>query len=147
MNDDRFLDIFCATETWGADNVSFPGECYRTVLEELYRGDALLKGAMRLAGRPAKLESIVVPTLAVTFEHDHIVPHRSASILLERIGSKEKEHVHLPGGHVGAVISTRGARELWPRISAFWRRLDELQESESLGFGPSAPLVSTSVLR
>src|SRR5690606_32844373 len=39
---DEFLDGFLAIETWGSDNVSFPGECYRQYIEELYRGDALM---------------------------------------------------------------------------------------------------------
>ena len=42
--DDEFLDGFLALETWGNDNVSFPGECYRRYIEELYRDNALVTG-------------------------------------------------------------------------------------------------------
>src|SRR5690606_36284096 len=41
---DEFLDGFLALETWGNDNVSFPGECYQQYIEQLYRGDALMNG-------------------------------------------------------------------------------------------------------
>jgi polyhydroxyalkanoate synthase subunit PhaC len=118
--DDEFLDGFLALETWGSDNVSFPGECYRRYVRELYRDDALLRGSFSLSGRPARLESIRCPTLAITFEHDGIVPWQSARVLLDRIGSDDKQHIHLTGGHVGAVVSKKAARTLWPQLSAWW---------------------------
>jgi polyhydroxyalkanoate synthase len=118
--DDEFLDGYFATETWGNDNVSFPGAAYRRYLEALYRDDALVNGTMTVSGRPARLESITCPTLAVTFEHDHIVPPASAAVVLERIGAARRERIHLPGGHVGAVVSKKAAAHLWPRLSAWW---------------------------
>jgi len=118
--DDQFLDGFLALETWGNDNVSFPGECWRHYVEELYRGDALVRGTFTLSGRPARLEAIRCPTLAVTFEHDNIVPWPSAAALIDRVAATDKERIHLPGGHVGAVVSRAAARSLWPRLSQWW---------------------------
>ena len=122
--DDASLDGFLALETWGSDNVSFPGECYRRYLEELYRGDALARGTFTLSGRPARLEAIRCPVLAVTFEHDHIVPWRSTAELVERVSSEDKERVHLAGGHVGAVVSKAASTRLWPVLSSFWASRD-----------------------
>lgn len=128
--DDASLDGFLALETWGSDNVSFPGECYRRYLEELYRGDALARGTFTLSGRPARLEAIRCPVLAVTFEHDHIVPWRSAAELVERVSSEDKERVHLAGGHVGAVVSKAASTRLWPVLSSFWASRDADPRSE-----------------
>lgn len=122
--DDQFLDGFFALETWGNDNVSFPGACWRTYVEELYRGDALVRGALRLGGRAVRLSAIACPVLCVTFEHDDIVPHRSASVLLEHLSGPDTEHLHLPGGHVGAMVSSAAAKKLWPRMRAFWAARD-----------------------
>lgn len=122
--DDRFLDGFFAMETWGNDNVSFPGECYRRYIRELYREDRLLRGELALRGRRVRLENITCPVMAVTFEHDNIVPWRSASVLLDAVGSDDTEHVHLPGGHVGAVVSSAAAKQLWPRMAGFWAAHD-----------------------
>ena len=77
--DDEFLDGFLALETWGNDNVSFPGECWRTWVEDLYRGDALARGTFSLSGKPARLEGVTCPLLVITFEHDAIVPKASAT--------------------------------------------------------------------
>lgn len=124
--DDEFLDAFVAIERWGNDNVSFPGACYRKYIEELYRGDALMRGTFALSGMRVDLSSIRCPVQAVTFEHDHIVPWRSAAALLDAVGSKETNHVHLPGGHVGAVVSKKAAVSLWPQLSSWWRTHDRL---------------------
>jgi polyhydroxyalkanoate synthase len=122
--DEPFLDGFFAVETWGNDNVSFPGACWRTYVEELYRKNALVNGTLRIAGRAVELSALSCPLLCVTFEHDEIVPHRSASIVLERASSTDTEHAHLPGGHVGAMVSSSAAKKLWPRMRAFWAARD-----------------------
>lgn len=122
--DDRFLEGFLALERWGSDNVSFPGEAYRRYVQELYRGDALASGTFTLSGRPVRLGALECPTLAVTFEHDGIVPWQGAAAVLDLIGSEDKQRIHLPGGHVGAVVSRAASKELWPALSAFWGTRD-----------------------
>lgn len=119
-----FAQGFQALETWGNDNVSFPGDCYRRYIEELYRNDALMKGTFALSGKPAKLENITIPTLSIVFEHDNIVPWQNAAVLIDRIASKDKHVAKLPGGHVGAVVSRSAQRKLWPAMSAFWAARD-----------------------
>lgn len=122
--DDEYLDGVLALETWGNDNVSFPGEAYRRYVEDLYRQDALAKGTLRVSGLPARLDSIQCPVLAVTFEHDNIVPWASAAAAIDLVGSRDKERVHLPGGHVGAMVSRSATKGLWPKISGFWTAID-----------------------
>ena len=122
--DDEFLDGFLALETWGNDNVSFPGECWRTWVEDLYRGDALARGTFSLSGKPARLEGVTCPLLVVTFEHDAIVPKASATDLYERAASRDKHALHLSGGHVGAVVSRGAAKKLWPALADFWAARD-----------------------
>lgn len=119
-HDDEFVDGFVAVERWGSDNVSFPGGCFREYIGALYRDNALVRGALRIDGRVVELAKIRCPTLAVTFADDHIVPWRGAAVLLDRIGSPVHRHLHLPGGHVGAVVSRTAARSLWPTLSQFW---------------------------
>jgi polyhydroxyalkanoate synthase len=122
--DDEFLDGFLATERWGNDNVSFPGECYRRYIGELYQENRLAQGTMRLAGKAARLDAIDCPVLAVTFEHDHIVPAASAAALLALVSSPDQAQLHLGGGHVGAVVSRKAASTLWPQLSRWWATRD-----------------------
>lgn len=122
---DEFLNGFLAIETWGNDNVSFPGECYRRYIEELYRGDALVKGTFTLSGKPARLEFIACPVANIVFTHDNIVPAVSASALMDRISSRDKTQLELPGGHVGAVVSKAAQKKLWPWMSSYWAQRDD----------------------
>jgi polyhydroxyalkanoate synthase subunit PhaC len=121
---EEFSEGFRALETWGNDNVSFPGACYVRYVEELYRNDALMRGTFTLSGRPAQLERIKCPTMCIVFEHDNIVPWQNAAVLVEKIASTDKELLKLPGGHVGAVVSRSAQRGLWPKMSAFWAKRD-----------------------
>jgi polyhydroxyalkanoate synthase len=122
--DDEFMDGFLALETWGNDNVSFPGACYRTYIEELYRDDALVHGRFKLGPNPVRLEDIRCPALVVTFEHDAIVPWPSAAVVMDKISSRDKHRLHLSGGHVGAVVSKKAAKGLWPAMATFWADRD-----------------------
>jgi polyhydroxyalkanoate synthase len=122
--DDEFLETFLATELWGNDNVSFPGACYARYIDELYRGNRLVRGGFSVAGRPAELAAIRCPLLALAFEHDHIVPLASAAPLVDLVASGDKQLVVQQGGHVGAVVSRKAADRLWPILSTFWAKRD-----------------------
>jgi polyhydroxyalkanoate synthase subunit PhaC len=118
--DDEFLESFLATERWGNDNVSFPGACYGRYIEELYRGNKLVRGGFTVAGRPAELSAIRCPLLAIAFETDNIVPLASAAPLVDRVASADRQLVVQQGGHVGAVVSRKASTRLWPVMSQFW---------------------------
>jgi polyhydroxyalkanoate synthase len=123
--DDAFVDGFFALETWGNDNVSIPGAFYRRYIVELYRDDALVRGTFALAGEVVRLSQIECPTLVVTFEHDNIVPAASAACLLDHVAARDKQRIHLAGGHVGAVVSRKASGALWPKLAAFWAERDD----------------------
>jgi polyhydroxyalkanoate synthase len=132
--DDEFLDGFLALETWGNDNVSFPGGLLAHGTSKSSTERRPGRGALTLSGAPRACSSpSPAPPCAVTFEHDNIVPHKSASILMEHIASADAEHVHLPGGHVGAMVSSSAAKKLWPRMRAFWASRDGRPEGVTEG--------------
>lgn len=122
--DDEFLDGFLALETWGSDNVSFPGVAFKKYIEELYQRNSLVTGQFRMNGERVDLRNITCPVLGITFQHDNIVPTQSASVLTDLVGSTDKEMLVLPGGHVGAVVSKHAAKGLWPKIATFWAERD-----------------------
>lgn len=121
---DEFLDGFLAIERWGNDNVSFPGECYKRYIKRLYRDNALINDAFSLSGERVRLSKIQCPVHAVTFGHDNIVPWRSAAKLVDAVGTDDVKHLHLPGGHVGAVVSKKARHKLWPALLQWWEQRD-----------------------
>ncbi len=119
--DDQFLDGFFALETWSNDNVSFPGRAFVRYIRALYQENRLIRDEFALSGRRISLSNIRRPTLTICFKHDHIVPARSASVFHERIASEHKRLLVLNGGHVGAVVSRKASKSLWPTISEWYR--------------------------
>jgi polyhydroxyalkanoate synthase len=138
--DPAYLEGFLALETWGSDNVPFPGGAFKEYIANLYRDDGLVAGTLRISGRPVRLEDIHCPTMAVTFEHDNIVPWKSASVLLDRVGADVKEHLHLPGGHVATVVSSSARTTLWPKLSEFWAKHEQPGRRVAKGKGGTAPM-------
>lgn len=118
--DDRFLDGFFALETWANDNVAFPGAAYATYVDLLYRKNSLVRGAMTLSGRPARLDDIRCPLLVIAFPDDPIVPIESARALIRLATNADVRVIERRGGHVGAVVSHGAQRELWPEVAAFY---------------------------
>lgn len=129
--DDEFLDGFFALETWGNDNVSFPGRAFARYINELYRRNLLIKGEFALSGEVVHLQNITVPLLNIAFQHDNIVPVESAAVLNELVSSTDKTVHRLAGGHVGAVVSKKAAKGLWPLISHWWRDHDDVIQAQA----------------
>ena len=104
-------------EAWATDNIAFPGDAYRTYIGELYQANGLVEGTHHVRGRRVDLGAITCPTLAIVADRDAICPPAAAIALTERVGSKDTAVLRVPGGHVGAVVGGRAAREMYPALS------------------------------
>ncbi len=114
--DDLAVEAFAALETWANDNVAFPAAAYATYIGDLYQRNLLVQGRHCAMGRRVDLGAMVCPTMVVTASRDAICPPPAALALLDCCGAKEKSAVQVSGGHVGAVVGGRAARDLYPRI-------------------------------
>ena len=128
---DPYLDGFLALETWANDNVSIPGAFYRQWIVDFYREDRLFEGSLEVRGRPARLDAIDCPTLAVAFEHDMIAPAPGCLALVDAergVGSPGdpslRRGVTLSGSHIGGTTSSAAKKGLWPLLSGFWREVE-----------------------
>lgn len=118
-------ESFMALETWGGDNVPFPAEAYRTYIREIYQQNLLPKGEHRVRGRRVDLKAITCPVLTIAADRDTICPLPAARALNERCGSDDVTLLTVPGGHVGAVVGSKAAKELYPATAQWLReRLD-----------------------
>lgn len=115
--DASFRDAFSALETWSSDNIPFPGATYVTYIRDLYQDNALAEGEHRVGGRRVDLSKITCPVLTITASRDHICPPAAATALNALVGSEDTEVLEVPGGHVGAVVGSRGPKTLYPAIA------------------------------
>ena len=113
---DEFVTSYRRLQRWAADQIPFPGECFRQTTKELQQQNLLMKGEFQLAGRVVDLSNIRVPFVHVVAEHDHIVPYEAARDLVGMVGSEDREEIMLKGGHVSLVAGRNAVRRLWPRL-------------------------------
>lgn len=108
---------FHVLEAWASDNIPFPGEAYVTFITELYQRNALVSRTHYVAGRLVDLSKIECPILSVGASNDAICPFAAAEALNECSGSSDTDTLVVPGGHVGAVVGSKAAKVLYPKMS------------------------------
>jgi polyhydroxyalkanoate synthase len=117
LDDKEKLRNFLRMEEWIFDSPDQVGEAYRQFMKDFYQGNKLIKGEVKIGGKPVDLSKIRVPVLNVYAEEDHLVPPRS-SIALERyIGSTDYTLRSFPVGHIGMYVSGKVQRDLPPTIA------------------------------
>jgi polyhydroxyalkanoate synthase subunit PhaC len=114
--DPAALAGFRALDAWASDNIPFPAAAYRTYIGELYQDNRLVAGTHRALGRSVTLRAIQCPTAVVVADRDTICPPAAATALLDHVGTSDRTTMRVPGGHVGAVVGGRAARELYPAL-------------------------------
>ena len=119
MWNDEFVKSYRMFDRWGADQIPFPGECFRQNTKELMWENKLYKNEFRLDGRLVDLKQITVPFLHVMAEHDHIVPYEAAKDLTSMSGSEDREDMVMKGGHVSLVAGGNAVHRLWPKLDAW----------------------------
>ncbi len=108
---------FAALDAWASDQIPFPGDAYRRYIRDLYQRNELVAGSHRVGGRTVSLSAITCPVLAITASRDAICPRPAATALLELVGSTDTATLDVAGGHVGAVVGSRAAREMYPALA------------------------------
>ncbi len=119
--DAKAREGFLALEAWASDNIPFPGEAYRRYIRELYQGNELWRGSHRVAGRVVDLQAIRCPTLAIVATRDTICPPTAATALLDKVGTLDTRALTVEGGHVGAVVGSKAARDMYPALRDWLR--------------------------
>lgn len=114
--DERARNAFLALDEWASDNIPFPAEAYRRYIREMYQGNELVAGTHRANGKPAPLGAIKCPTLVITASRDSICPPPAATALLDHVGATDTAVVTVAGGHVGAVVGSKAAKEMYPAL-------------------------------
>ena len=111
--DEDFIVNFAAMELWANDAISFPGLCYKFLIEELYR-----KNEINLWGRRFDLADLKMPVLDAMALGDHIVPPTTR--LAAEGDNITRRDLH--GGHIGGVIGAQARKTFWPEWIEWLKR-------------------------
>jgi len=117
--DPERLRSFVRMEAWINDSPDQPAELLREFLKSFYQRNALLSGALRLAGRRVDLHDITAPVLNIYARHDHIVPPPASLALGQHLGSSDYRVHAFHGGHIGIYVSSKAQTSI-PKILSEW---------------------------
>ncbi|MDF2695608.1 MAG: Polyhydroxyalkanoic acid synthase [Labilithrix sp.] len=122
IHDPSARAAFSALEAWGCDGIPFPAAAYVTYIKELYQENRLVRGEHFVHGARVDLSRITCPVLSVVAERDAICPPKAATALNDHTSSRVKDVLSVHGGHVGAVVGSRAATELYPQLKTWLER-------------------------
>lgn len=117
--DEEFVRSNLRMGKWETDNIPFPGGVFRQMVNDFLRANKLVKGEWSIGGRRVDLAAIEVPLLHLLARDDHITPYAAARDLVRLAGSRDKQEVVVPGGHVGLVAGRAAEKRMWPALDAW----------------------------
>ena len=121
--DERYMEGYLAMNRWARDQVPFPGDTLRQVVELLVRENALMRNTMRLGGEHVDLRAVRCPFLNVVAARDHqLVPVEACEPYVDIVGSGQAEELRLDAGHVGLFAGRQATKLTLPSISEWINR-------------------------
>ncbi|WP_312649121.1 class III poly(R)-hydroxyalkanoic acid synthase subunit PhaC [Aminipila sp.] len=115
-NPQKMSDFF-RMEKWIFDSPGQAGETIRQFVNDLYKGNKLIKGELMIGDKLVDLKNISMPLLNIYGEYDHLVPPSASKPLNEHIGSIDKEMLSFPVGHIGMYVSSKAQHEMATKIA------------------------------
>ena len=117
MADADRLNDFLRMESWIFDSPDQPGEVLRQNVKDLFQQNKLVKGEFEIGGQRVDLKQISMPVLCLYADFDTLVPPEACKKLLEYVGTKDKQELSYPVGHIGMFVSGKTQATLAPRIA------------------------------
>ena len=92
---------------------------FRQWVRDFYQGNKLVRNELIFGGRPVRLGDIRCPIFVVGAKEDYIAPPACVRALTDAVGSREKEYIELPGGHISLIAGRGAAVHCWPKVSGW----------------------------
>lgn len=115
-DEDKLLN-FLRMEQWKVDLPAIAGEMYRKYIKDLFQKNLLIKGELYLGGTKVDLKNMTVPYLNIYATSDAIIPNESSKAIMSEIGTKDKEEIPFPGGHIGVFVGNKSQKDLAPAVA------------------------------
>jgi polyhydroxyalkanoate synthase len=109
-------------ERWTMDELALPRALFDDVVEQLYRQNGFMRGALCIGGKRLHPHEIVAPLLVVYQPGSRVVPAESVRAFFDAAGSADKALLRYRGDvgvalqHVGSLVGDNAHREIWPRV-------------------------------
>lgn len=124
--DETFMTNFIALEIWSADNLDFPGQLYKMIIQDFYQKNKLIKNQFLINSKTVSLNEITCPIMNLMSSEDNIVPTHSG-LRKEHVSENlNLENKIVKGGHIGAVLGSKAQKNLWPEMISWIQNAEKL---------------------
>ncbi|OON62766.1 alpha/beta hydrolase [Massilia sp. KIM] len=127
---DRFLSManpqalanHMRVERWSHDEFPLPGRLFTEIVEDLYRKDAFMRGALDIDGRKIGPADLRQPLACVADPRSKVIPLDAMVAFHDAAGSARKLLLHYEGDvgvnlqHVGVLVGHSAHARIWPAI-------------------------------
>lgn len=120
----EWLAGYRAMNRWANEWIPLPKQFFRHWVRHFYQRNELMRGELRILGRPVTLSAIHQPVLCIGASRDDIVPAASARALVETVSSSDRQFLELEGGHISVIAGRRARTRVWPAIAEWLRAHD-----------------------
>jgi poly(3-hydroxybutyrate) depolymerase len=116
IEDPVFLERYRRFNRWYQFTQSLPGRMYLQVVEELFKGNKLVRGCLEILGQPVDLSRIDHPLHLVAGSKDDITPAAQLFAIGKHVSSRSIEEYTASAGHIGVFMGAKVIREIWSDI-------------------------------
>ena len=122
MDRPGYAETFALFERWMSDDVPLAGRIFREMATEIFGRNRLCENALEVGGRKVDVASIACPVLNIIGEYDDVVPPASSRPFIDAVGSRDKQNLEFPNGHMGLAVSGAAQAKLWPEVGAWLKQ-------------------------
>jgi poly(3-hydroxybutyrate) depolymerase len=120
--DPVFLERYRRFNRWYQFTQSLPGRLYLQVVNELFKGNSLVRGSLQILGQRVDLSRIDHPLYLIAGSKDDITPQAQLFAISEHASSASVEKHIAAAGHIGVFMGAKVIREIW---SGIFQRLSQ----------------------
>lgn len=115
LDDPAFVERYAHFEDWLKHPQAIPGAFYLWILEELFVGNRLVQGSVRVAGEAVALGRIACPVTMIAGTADHITPPEQVFALAGHLATpaRRRTEITVEAGHLGLFMSRTALAEVW----------------------------------
>jgi len=119
-----YAEMFERFERWMNSDVPLAGQIFRELHNDLVQNNFLAQNQMQVGGQTVDLRRISCPLLSIAGEHDDVVHPQASLPLVDLVGSRVKETLLVPAGHIGVVVGGSAQKKLWPHVGSWLKKHD-----------------------
>lgn len=120
LDDAAHVARYQVFEDWFKHTQDIPGAFYLWLVEHLFLGNELIRGELRVGGRPVDLGAIDCPLYLLAGASDHITPAPQLFAAATACGTAESDITlrTVPGGHLGLFMGRDVLTGHWAPVLA-----------------------------